>query len=106
MQIYSGLKFGGAVKNNVKRVTTLACQMLHYSIFLYFYSIVFIAIVYFLFVSNLYSLLLHILIFVFNICSFLLYVFRFYSLFDHLYSISVYFYCICFVFILYSVICI
>ena len=41
-----------------------------------------------LFVSNLYSLLLHIFIFVFNICSFLLYVFRFYSIFDHLYSIS------------------
>ena len=60
----------------------------------------------FLFVSNLYSLLLHIFIFILNICSFLLYVLRFYSIFDNLYSISVYFYCICFVFILYSIVCI
>ena len=72
---------------------TMACQTLHYSIFLYFYSIFFIAIVYFfLFVSNPCSLLLNIFIFVFNICSVLLYDFFL-------------FVCL-FVFILYSIICI
>ena len=82
----------------------MACQTLHSSIFLF--DLLHCYCIVFLFVSNLYSLLLHIFIFVFNICSFLLYVFRFYTIFDNLYSISVYFCCICFVFILYSIICI
>ena len=60
----------------------------------------------FVFVFNLYSLLLQNFIFEFNPCSFLLYIFRFYSIFDHLHSVSINFYCTCFVFILYSVICI
>ena len=49
----------------------MACQTLHYSIF-------------FIFLFD----LLH--IFVFNLCSFLLYIFCFYSIFDHLYSVSVF----------------
>ena len=51
----------------------------------------------FIFVFTLYSLLLHIFIFEFSLCSFLLYLFCFYSIFDHLYSIFVHVYCICFV---------
>ena len=77
-----------------------------FDIFIFLFDLLHCYCIVFLFVSNLYSFLLHIFIFVFNICSFLLYVFRFYSIFDHLYSISVYFCCICFVLILYSIICI
>ena len=58
------------------------------------------------FLFDLTSLLLYIFGFVFNIWPFLLYMFRFHSIFFNLYSISVYFYCIIFVYIVYSVICI
>ena len=141
----------------------MACQTLHYLIFLYFYrillhyycifwdlylisghfySICFVSILYsmiciqyirlfllynfrlycifshfslyiFGFIFNIWpflvdltSLLLYIFGFVFNIWPFLLYIIRFYSIFYDLYSISVYFYCIIFVYIVYSVICI
>ena len=58
--------------------------------FLYFYSIFFIAIVYFyICIQSLFISIVYIL---------------FYSIFDHLYSIYVHFYCICFVSILYSII--
>ena len=140
----------------------MACQTLHYSIFLYFYrilphyycifwdlylisghcySICFVSILYsmsciqypfifivqfsfilyiqsfalynFGFVFNVWpflfdltSLLLYIFGFVFNICPFQLYIIHFYSIFYDLYSMSVYFCCIIFVYIIYSVICI
>ena len=58
------------------------------------------------FLFDLTSLLLYIFGLVFNIWPFLLYVIRSYSIFYDLYSISVYFYCIIFVYIVYSVICI
>ena len=58
------------------------------------------------FLFELTVLLLYIFGFGFNIWSFLLYMFRFYSIFYDLNSISVYFYCIIFVYIVYSVICI
>ena len=73
------------------KTPSMASQTSHYSIFSLLLYI-------FIFVHNLYALLLHIFIFVFNLCLFLLYIFRFYSIFDHLYSISVHFYCIGFVF--------
>ena len=57
------------------------------------------------FLFDLTSLLLYNFGFVFNIWPFLLYIIRFYSIFYDLYSISVYFYCIIFVYIVYSVIC-
>ena len=61
----------------------------------------------FIFLFDLTSLLLYIFGFVFNIWPFLLlYMFRFCSKFYDLYSISVYLYCIIFVYIVCSVICI
>ena len=73
---------------------SMACQTLHYSIFLYIYSIFFIAFAYFyiciqfLFIAIVYvSFLFYIRSFVFNICSFLLYMFRFCSIFDQFYLI-------------------
>ena len=65
----------------------MACQTLHYLIFLYFNSIFFIVIVYFFICIQ----FLFIAIACFYICIQYLfisiYVFRFYSIFDHLYSI-------------------
>ena len=81
----------------------MTCKTLHYSIFLYFHSICFIAFVYFyicilfLFIAFAYcyiwiqSLLISIVYFSFS------------SIVVHLNSIYVNFYCICFVFILYSI---
>ena len=66
---------------------SMSFKALHYSKFLYFYSIFFIVVVYFIIVFNVSSLLLHIFIFEFNLCSFVVYSVRFRSIFDHLYSI-------------------
>ena len=81
-------------KNYEYVVCRMACQTLHYSIFLFDLNC------HCIFLFNLYSLLLHIFVsivcfsflfyirsFVFNICLLLLYMFRFYSIFDHLYLI-------------------
>ena len=77
-----------------------------FDILIFLFDLLSLLLYIFIFVFNLYLLLLQNFIFEFNPCSFLLYIFRFYSIFDHLYSVSVNFYCICFVFILYSIICI
>ena len=101
------------------------CSFLSYMFFFYsifghlytisvpFYRICFVSILYSVickpnrFLSIVYVLFLfYIRSFVYQIGSFLLYMFYFYSIFDHLYTKSVPFYGICFVSILYSIICI
>ena len=87
--------------------------MIYIQFSVYFYCIIFVilyiqsyAVYVFGFVFNirpflfdLTSLLVYIFGFVFNIWPFLFYMFRFYSIFYDLYSVSVHFYCIIFVYI-------